>query len=258
MLVNNFGKTVALITIIAATLVTFTEISFYSFDSERFTTSLFVMLISSYLMYFSLEDAGERSGEESDTYLRTAQGYESLRKRISGADLYRLRDFLREYSKEELEYRRSSLLVSYGIAPEAYRSYINGEACSKKEERVFKKASRLRAVMLSVRTILCAEGAKRKSELSDPRRMKIPAMLLRLMPTVLCTCVTVSVMLTTRDELTVGAIIEGILKLLTLPAVGIKGYVSGYRFTLESTVPWIEVKSKILEAFLNEEGGTSH
>ena len=251
-LVNNFGKTIAVITVIAAALVTFTEISFYSFDSERFTTGLFVMLICSYLMYFSLEDAGERLGEESDAYKAATERYNALRSEVNGGMLYELRAFLQDYSAEELKYRRNNLLVTYGISPTAYNSYVNGDACSKKDRKVLKKAERMRAVVLSVKALLSLDTTKKKSELTDPKHLKLPLMLLRLLPTVICTCVTVSVMLTARDGLTPGMIIEGILKLLTLPAVGIKGYVSGYRYTVEGVAPWIDTKSKILEAFLKE------
>ena len=252
-LISNFGKAIAFITVIAAALVTFTEISFYSFDSERFTTGLFVMLISSYLMYFSLEDTGERLGEDSDAYKEAEERYKSLRKAVGGKELLRLREFLQRYSMEELEYRRENLLVTYGIAPEAYKTYICGGACSKNDLKVMKKAARMRAVVLTARSLLSLEGGKRKSELIDPKREKLPSMMLHLLPTLICTTVTVSVMLTAKDGLTVGGVIEGILKLLTLPAVGIKGYVSGYRYTTESVIPWIETKSKILEAFLKEE-----
>lgn len=251
-LVNNVGKAIAFITIIATALVTFTEVSFYSFDHQHFTTSLFIMLLSSYLMYFSLEDAGEKLGEESDGYKSAVEAYGRLRERIDGASLTGLRDFLQEYSMKELEYRRTNLLVSYGIAPDSYKSYINGEPCMKKERKILKRAAGLRAVMLTARSLLSLEGGRVRSELSDPGRRKLPSMLLKLLPTALCTCVTVSVMLTAKDGLTVGEVIEGILKLLTLPMVGIKGYVAGYRYTLDTEVPWIETKTRILEAFFKK------
>lgn len=252
-LISNFGKAIAVVTLIAAALVTFTEVSFYSFDSERITTSLAVMLISSYLMYFSLEDAGERLGEESEAYKGAKKRFTDLRSRIGGKELDELRGFLQSYSKDELKYRRSNLLVTYGISEEAFASYINGDPCNKKERKILKRAKNMKAIVLTARTLLSFEGARKPSELTDPAKTKMLGMFLRLLPTALCTCVTVSVMLTTKDGLTAGAIIEGILKLLTLPIVGIKGYTCGYRYSTETVIPWIETKSRILEAFLNKE-----
>ncbi|MBR5139607.1 MAG: hypothetical protein IKV16_01005, partial [Clostridia bacterium] len=60
MLISNLGKTVAVITLIVATLVTFTDLSFADLSTESFKTSLIMLLLASYLMYFSLEDAGEK------------------------------------------------------------------------------------------------------------------------------------------------------------------------------------------------------
>ena len=68
LLIANVGKTVALITLAVTALVSFTEISFSEFGSESFTSTLVMMLIASYVMYFSLEDAGEKLGRESDEY----------------------------------------------------------------------------------------------------------------------------------------------------------------------------------------------
>lgn len=253
LLIGNFGKAIAVITLIAAALVTFTEVSFYSLDSERITTGLAVMLVCSYMMYFSLEDAGEHFAEESDAYKSVKLGFSELRQRIDGKELDRLRSFLQEYSTEELEYRRKNLLVTYGISEDAYKSYVSGHPCNKKERKVLKRASKMKAVVLTAKTLLSFDGARKRSELIDPAKTKAVGMFIRLLPTALCTCVTVSVMLTTKDGLTAGRVIEGILKLLTLPIVGIKGYTAGYRYTVETGIPWIETKSRILEAFLNRE-----
>ena len=59
-LIANVGKTVALITLAVTALVSFTEISFSAVGTEHFTSTLIMMLIASYIMYFSLEDAGEK------------------------------------------------------------------------------------------------------------------------------------------------------------------------------------------------------
>ena len=46
--------------------------------------ALIMMLIASYVMYFSLEDAGEKLGRETDAYKSANERYEALRGRISG------------------------------------------------------------------------------------------------------------------------------------------------------------------------------
>ena len=51
-LITNAGKVVAVITMFVAVIVTFTNVAFYDIRSESFTTTLIVMLMSAYLMYF--------------------------------------------------------------------------------------------------------------------------------------------------------------------------------------------------------------
>ena len=63
---------------------------------------------------------------------------------------------------------------------------------------------------------------------------------------------TVSIMISTRDNLTVGAIIECILKLATLPIIGLRGYTAGYEYVTKSETAWLQTKTNLLDAFLNE------
>jgi hypothetical protein len=60
-------------------------------------------------------------------------------------------------------------------------------------------------------------------------------------------------MLTAKDGLTATAVIEGILKLSTLPVVGFRGYAAGYSYIRRSYIPWIETKSRLLEAYNKKE-----
>lgn len=61
--------------------------------------------------------------------------------------------------------------------------------------------------------------------------------------------VTVSVILTAKEGLDAATVIEGILKLSTLPVVGFRGYANGYSYVRKSFIPWIETKKRLLEAY---------
>ena len=65
-LLEGASKIIAILALLIAMLVSFTDVRFQDFGGSAFTSSLAVMLISSYLIYFSLEDAGEKLGESSD------------------------------------------------------------------------------------------------------------------------------------------------------------------------------------------------
>ena len=85
-----------------------------------------MMLIASYVMYFSLEDAGERLGRESEEYKTVAEMHREMNERIKGCDIADLRDFCLEYRNAELEYRRENLLFSLGYTKDEFEAYKNG------------------------------------------------------------------------------------------------------------------------------------
>lgn len=249
-LAENVGKIIAAITLIVSALVLFTDIGFADFGTESFTSTLAVMLLASYLMYFSMSDAGEKRGEDSAEYKAAYQKYEELTSQVGGDSIAELRRFCKSYSEEELNYRRDSLLMRYGYTKEEYESYKAGGKFSPKARRALKRADRLKAIPLTPKTLLSKEKSREKSELANPEASKIPVMLIRLIPTTLCMLVTVSVMFTAKDGLSAGKIIEGIFKLSSLPIIGFRGYSAGYNYTRRTLPLWIETKARLLDAFI--------
>ncbi|MBR5242315.1 MAG: hypothetical protein IKV20_04165, partial [Clostridia bacterium] len=200
-LINNAGRAIAVITLVISALILFTDIGFSGFYAKTFTSTLTVTLIASYLMYFSMEDAGEKLGEESEEYKRASERCKSLAGRISGDMISELRLFCKNYADEELKYRKISLLMHYGYGEEEYERYLSGGGTDKRAKRAFRRADRLKPAALTPRALLCGEGKALKNELINPERSKIFCMLLRLLPTTVCMTVTVSVILTTKENL---------------------------------------------------------
>ena len=249
-IVGNIGRIIAAITVIVAALVLFTDVGFADFGTESFTSTLAVLLLASYLIYFSMADAGEQAGEESEEYRHALKKCTELSGRVGGEAIPALRDFCKSYAEEELNFRRESLLMSYGFSREEYEKYKSGKAASKKLRRAAKRADRLRAVSLTPKTLLSKERGKTKSELSNPEASRILYMLIKMLPTTLCMLLTVSVIFTAKENLTAGAVIDGIFKLSSLLVIGFKGYVSGYNYTRRTLPLWLDTKSRLLDAFL--------
>ena len=90
------------------------------------------------------------------------------------------------------------------------------------------------------------------SELKNPEKGKVLSLFIRLIPSTVCMMFTVSIMISTRDNLTAGAIIECILKLATLPIIGLRGYTAGYEYVTKSETAWLQTKTNLLDAFLDE------
>jgi hypothetical protein len=248
-LIANVGKTVAIITLAVAALVSFTEISFSELNSESFTSTLVMLLIASYVMYFSLEDAGEKLGRESDSYKMASDKLTELKNRIKGTDVALLREFCLDYRNAELEYRRSNLLFSLGYTEEEYVRYVNGEKMSKKAQKDLRRVKKIKRAELDA-TSLISGDRRRESELKNPESSRLIHMILRLIPSTVCTLFTISVMISVKDNLTASGIIEALLKLSTLPIIGLKGYSGGYEYVTGSEVGWMETKARLLDAFL--------
>ena len=252
-LISNVGKAVALITLTVAALVTFTDIGFGSPTAESFSSSLVVMLIASYVIYFSLESSGERLGEESEEYSAALSRFRSLSESISGDMLPRFRDFVEDYLREELEYRRKIRLFSIGSSEEELNLYLNGGQVSKKRSRELKKISRMRVAEISPASLLSLSSRGKNSELTSPEGAKLIRMLISLIPSTVCTSVTVSVMLSAKTGLDFAAVISGLLKLSSLVIIGARGFSSGFFHVKEQVCGWISAKSRLIDAFLQKE-----
>ena len=249
--IANVGKIIAAITLSVAILVTFTDVAFSSLTSQSFTTSLVVMLIASYLMYFSLEEAGEREAEECEEYKNAKAKYLDARSRITPEEVDPLRKFCLDYSAREWKYRRLCYLSENGLSETDFNDYKGGKVFRGRARRILRRAERIKAVNLTPSTLLNRSGGVGKSELQSPMRDKILSVITSLIPSTVCTLFTVSVILTAKDGLTVESVIEGLLKLSALPIVGFRGMLDGYRFAKESKSAWFETKARLLESFLN-------
>ena len=251
-LISNAGKIIAVITLAIAVLLTFTDVAFSDLSSQAFTTQLCVMLVSSYLMYFSLESSGEGEGELSEEYKTAWEKYIGAKKQITPKDIDCLRKFCLDYSIREQEYRRLSYLAEMGLSDSDYLLYKSGKVFSRRNMRIFKKADKIRAVNLTPHTLLSTSHGIGKSELEGPGRAKLLSSLISLVPSTVCMIFTVSLILTTKDGMTVSSIVEGLLKLSALPIIGFRGMLDGYKFAKEEKSAWLETKARLLESFLSK------
>ncbi len=252
LLVENLGKAVAVITAAIVILLTFTDIAFPSILGKELSTQLIVMLIASYIIYFSLADAGEKLGKSTDEYITALRHHSEKRKEISGNMIGELRGFCLEYSAQELRFRQEASIMSYGYTTEEYNAYLDGKCTDKSAARVFKKISKMKPVEISPKLLLESECEGKRSELHNPEKYRSLKMFLSLIPSAVCMLFTVSMMITAKADMTLGAVIEGIVKLLTLPLIGLRGYSQGYTYAKGALSGWIECKSELLGAFLDK------
>jgi hypothetical protein len=130
-LISNFSKIVAVVTAAIATMLVFTDITFLGINSRELTTSLALILVSSYLMYFSLEEAGEKLYEESEDFKNLMAEYFIELEKIGLEKLGSLREYCEKYADEELTYRRRQALLAAGLSAEEYDTFVKNESISK-------------------------------------------------------------------------------------------------------------------------------
>ncbi len=249
-LIGNIGKTTAVITLIIASLVTFTDIGFYELGAASITSTAIMLLIASYLMYFSLEEAGERLGEESEAFTASEERYKAALAKIKPEDIGALREFCVKYSECELEFRRKSKIMSAALTYEDYLKYERGEELPHKAKKRLRKISKIKPIAIAPEVLLERDRTRNKSELVNPERGKLIRLAIKLIPTTVCTLFTATVMLGAKDGLSFVSVIEGLLKLSALPIIGFKGYAQGYGYAKGARRAWIDTKTRLLEAFL--------
>lgn len=245
----NLSKIIAVLTLSMACLVTFTDIAVCGIKRETYLSMLAVMIIAAYMIYFSMLDVGEKKGEESEEYRSAIKRYEGARVKISGDMMPKLRTFCEEYSMAELEARRRMRLMSYGFCADEFAAREG--TGSKRARRIFKRIERMHARPLTPRILLNSDKRNVRSELCNPERGKLIRSFLKLVPSTVCMCVTVSVVLSFKDGMTAADVINGILKLSALPIIGIRGYTAGIVYTGVSKSAWLETKARILESFIH-------
>ena len=255
MIYENAGKLIALITAAIAILLTFAEVGLPSVVTAELGADLGIMLAASYIIYFSLEGAGERLGRTSEGYLKAERLWREAAERVGGEDVKRLRDFCISYSAEELEYRRRAALMAAGLGDEDYLLYESGEGhkpLSAAERRALSRISRMKPIALTPATLLGGSARGGGSELKNPESRKLLRLAIGLLPSTLCMLFTVSMMISAKSGLDASAVISGIVKLSTLPMIAMRGYSQGYDYARLTLTAWLETKTKLIDAFLSE------
>ena len=250
-LINNLGKLVATVTALIMAAVTFTDVSFSGLSFKDSLPSLLLLVASSAIIYFSLEDAGENLGETAPEFVKAKERYDVLRNRITGDDIEPLRAYSAEYSKRELEFRKRAALLASGLSETALTEYLKSGKAPERSKRALRRISKMKPVFITPKSLLSRERISGRSELEDPEARKLPGLVLKLLPSAVCTLVTVSVMLTAKEGLSSAEVLNGILKLAALPISAFRGYSEGYSFAKHKRSLWLDTKSGILEGYLS-------
>ena len=256
--VASFSRIVAAVAAVVALLVSFTELAFTGLEAETITPTLAVMIVCSYLMYFSLETSGERAGMEDEDYKRADERFKAVKARIKPCHVASLRDFCTDYSRNEHTYRRTSYLISQGYSVEEYQAFKEGGEATQGAIRIFRKFERIRPRVITPAMLIGGGRVAKSSELDNPERTKTALLTARLLPTTVCMIFTASIALSLKGNLGTEAIIEALIKLSTLPLVALKGYCAGLGYVKGPGTEWLLTRARLLESLLERNEASSY
>lgn len=243
-LAENAGKTVAVITAAVTVLVTFTEVGIGGFLSSGSITDALILIIASYLMYFSLGDAGKRTAMATEEFRAASAALDNARGRVGGEMIGELRQFCLDYSSSELEYRKRRMAKELGLSDSDLLSPPD-----RRTKRLGRRLNRQKMLKITPRMLLCGAEYEGNTELSAPHGAKAKRTVKTLLPSTAAMLFTVSVILSTKDGLTAAAVAEGLLRLSCLPIIGLRGYTDGYGLALGAELSWIRARVRLLDAF---------
>ena len=248
-LLRHVGKIIALLCIVIAATLTFTDVTLIGVFGPETVSTLVIMSVSAVLIYCSMQSEGEGAGRECERYRALIEEGRRLSGKVRGPLHGELACFLEEYLRADAERRRHRLLRAHGITEQAYDAYLAGTYPNKKHRHVLRRARRIRPRELPVEVLL-SEEAEDNAVLFGPKRGRGMRTLTRLLPSLFGMLITLSVVIEWKTGLTGEVILEGVLKLSALLTVGLRGYVDGYRYVAQSLCAFIGNKNRLLDTFL--------
>ncbi|MCQ2414180.1 MAG: hypothetical protein MJ082_05240 [Clostridia bacterium] len=245
---SRVGRLIALLTLGAAAIVTFTDVWFSDFGAAQTGIDLVLYLVGAVTVFFSMEKDGETSAGNEPGYVAALKRFREQTDGITAEDLPRLREYVLSYVKAEFEHRKLCLMTGNGICEEEYAAYLAGRKCSRGVKKKCRKIKALKPSSLTANSLLSL-SADGRSELCDPQGKRTLGLLSKLLPSLICMCLTVAVAIKIKDGMTADVILSGIFRLSALLGVGAKGYIFGYRYVSENLTAWLSAKTKLLESF---------
>ncbi len=250
------GVWVGCVTVAVAAATLFCEAHVTAVPPEQTVMTAAVMILSCFIMYTSLFDAGHQKAEDSQDYTRAQDAYRTVREEIRPR-MRELDAFCHAYVEEELASTRAHILERAGLTTIDYLHCRDGELSRaalrqmpRVKRRALRAAVRLKPIRLHPSLLLSGGGGNRRTPRLTAHPARVRRTAVALIPTIIGSMVTVAVTLESMD-MTPGAIISGVLRIFTIVWCGVRGYAAGMRALREDDCAVLECKTTLLTAFLS-------
>ena len=239
----HIGLWIAVLSLLAAALVTFTDISLLSVSAEDMTLRLGVYAAVTVVIFLSLAQEGEHTARTEGSFKDAERIYLAAEARIRPEHYGALDEFCRRYTEKELLQRRKRLLLTYKKTEEDASLPF----------ALRKKLARLRPLPIHAAMLLGRDTEGAGAPLWQPARRRRHRFIAKLTPSLFCMSIGIGIAIGAREPLSTSAVLEGLFKLSALTIIGLRGYMQGYLLVEEAEVPFIRAKARLLEQFLCEQ-----
>ncbi len=259
---RNSGIFVGVFLVFVVIVVFTTDIQLSSFaDWTKLGLSFFVLLFCSYSMYINFSDTGMRTGKESETYKKTLNEYDTIKKEIiSNKQQGRLLEFCRHYIIEELQSTRHAIITDVGLDFTLYKEKYIGMSkkalkqvaeLTEPQRKAVIKANSVKPIKLTPEMIFKrGRGAGRRKPLdTNPKKKKGMAFGVKFIKSSVTTLLTSIIMLDVVINPTWATFAACCLKLMPVILNGFTGYKMGYENIVCDTVNYMSDQIDLIHQF---------
>ena len=252
----NGSLIVAVLAIIVAAMVFFTDLSGGFAISAAFSPSLVILFFCCVVEYYSTKHMGTREGMREERYKKAIEEHKKISRECQAkVGMRGLMRFCAEYADQDLIRRRNALLTQIGMTYDEYaEKYMKldpgelPEDLPKTVRNVIARANKLKPIVISQDNLVFAvEDEKQiKLRLSTARAERIKDLSF-LIPTLISTFFAASMVIEVIQELSFATVAACMLKVFCIALNAVKGYQNGYYNIVDGRVECAETRTYLLE-----------
>ncbi len=256
---SNGSLIVAMLAIIVASMVFFTDIDGGFQINASFSPSLVILFSCCVIEYFSTKQMGTAEGMREECYIKAMKEhrhYADESQKCGGIE--QLGRFCSEYAKNDLRRRKISLLNQVGMEYDEYESKYM--LLSKRElpsslPRTVKKAvvtaNAMKAIKLSQDNLLFFVAEDGMKLLLSPNKKERMRDVSFIVPTVISTFFAASLVIEVAQNLSFATVAACLVKVLCIVLNGVKGYQNGYYNIVDDHVQCANARVFLLKEYLS-------
>ena len=251
----NSSLIVAVLAIVVAAMVFFTDLDGGFAITASFSTSLVVLFCCCCVEYYSTKLMGTKEGKREQKYIDVISKHKdvSLDCQIK-VGMKGLMSFCTDYAEQDLIRRRTTLLKQIDMSYDTYAEKYIG--LGKKElpaefpgnvRRCIAHANRLKPMYISQDNLIFAVDDEKQAQLmlSTTRRERIKDLTF-LIPTLVSTFFAASMVIEVIQDLSFATVTACMIKVFCIILNAVKGYQNGYYNVVEGQVECAEARIYLL------------